>query len=243
MFLKYGKKDNLEKLKDGGIFFSPCKVFQNIEKEQLNKGQGDQWDGTLTTKAIEVELYADGFYKKLSDIDFSVIVSKSENTPIFCIKAAESYHVTQEQYKKIRIQSPDWTHVLVIEDESAFLENIRFNMRNKAFAHKVFYENVICDDFIEFLRFGKSDIRFYTPKYKKSNDYMYMKVKLFADSNEVFIRIDDSNYYMTMYKKDVFFKGQNEYRIVLPYESITQGKLYDISPFEADIFEIEETII
>lgn len=243
MFLKYGTKEHLEGLKNGGMFFNPCKVFQDMEREQLNKGQGDRLDSSLTAKASEAILYSKEFYAKLSELDFSVIVQKSQNTPMFCIKVVDDYHISKEQYEEIKKQSEDWTHVLVIKDEVEFLENVRFSMKNKAFGHKVFYENVMCDDFIDFLKKGESDFLFYKPKASHRRYYMDIKVTRFDGSPGGIIRIDDSNYYKTMYKKDVFFKSQNEYRIVLPYESIDKGKLYSINPFEAEILDLGQTII
>ena len=233
MFLKYGTKEHLEGLRSGEMFFNPCKLFQNMEKEQINKGQGDQLDSFMAAKASEAVLFSNEFYAKLSAIDFLVIVPKSKSTPMFCIKVADDWHISKEQYEEIKKQSEDWTHVLVIRDEDAFLENVRFSMKNRAFGHKVFYENVICDDFVDFLKSGESDFRFYKPRASRRKYYMYIKET----------RIDDSNYYKTMYIKDFFFKSQNEYRIVLPYESIDKGKSYSIKPFEAEIFDIEQTII
>lgn len=243
MFLKYGTKEHLEGLKNGGMFFNPCKVFRDMEREQLNKGQGDRLDSSLTAKASEATLYSKEFYAKLSELDFSVIVQKSQNTPMFCIKVADDYHISKEQYEEIKKQSEDWTHVLVIRDEDAFLENVRFSMKNRAFGHEVFYENVMCDDFVDFLKSGESDFRFYKPRASRRRYYMDIKETRLDGSPGGILRIDDSNYYKTMYKKDVFFKSQNEYRIVLPYESIDKGKLYSINPFEAEILDLGQTII
>ena len=243
MFLKYGTKEHLEGLRSGEMFFNPCKLFQNMEEEQINKGQGDRLDSFMAAKASEVVLFSNEFYAKRSAIDFSVIVPKSKSTPMFCIKVADDWHISKEQYEEIKKQSEDWTHVLVIRDEDAFLENVRVSMKNRAFGHKVFYENVMCDDFVDFLKQGESDFLFYKPKASHRRYYMDIKVTRFDGSPGGIIRIDDSNYYKTMYKKDVFFKSQNEYRIVLPYESIDKGKLYSINPFEAEILDLGQTII
>ena len=43
-------------------------------------------------------------------------------------------------------------------------------------------------------------------------------------------------------EKTFFFKDQEEYRIVLPYEQIDKGKKYYIDPFPARVVKIDDLV-
>ena len=45
-----------------------------------------------------------------------------------------------------------------------------------------------------------------------------------------------------MFRKDTFFQSQQEYRIVLPREHITKGKIFIIHPFHARILPIDDLV-
>lgn len=56
-------------------------------------------------------------------------------------------------------------------------------------------------------------------------------------------RINDSNFYKTMFRKNTFFSNQVEYRVVLPYEKIGAGKQYSISPFNSTLCLIDDLVM
>lgn len=173
---------------------------------------------------------------------FSVICDGCQNIPIYCLKRAQNEYISQEECDKLNKDFPKHTHALIINEEEDFLENIRYSLKNKAFAHEVFYSDKFTTDYIQFLLNGDSDIMFYKSRVKRPLLYYDMEVKLFENVNTTTIRIDESNAYKTMFHKGEFFRYQNEYRIVLPYERITNGKIYKVEPFNAKLVKIKDMV-
>ena len=58
MFLiKFGKKEYLEQLINGKIYFSNARRFIAMEEEQQKKGQGDAYEGRILLPAFNVEIH------------------------------------------------------------------------------------------------------------------------------------------------------------------------------------------
>lgn len=172
MIVKYGEEQHLLNLMTKWqIFFNLCKYFRDLEEKQLKKGIADQNDGGISASSVKVIVETnDGTVYNNTSMDFVFIVNHCLKTPIFCMKKTISEIITARERIKLRDQFPNHTHALIIEDEDAFLENIRYNFRNKAFSHVIFYQNEFLTDITDFLINGKSNTRFYEPK--KSQDIM-----------------------------------------------------------------------
>ena len=238
MFIKFGKEEHLKSLMEKGeIFFNPCIKFRNWEKDD---GIKDTQDGGIKIKAMETKISNScGVTQKVKNIALGFIIEPAKNIPVFCLFQIENIQELNEQKREIEKQFPDYSHALIIEDEEDFLENIRFSFRNKAFCHKIFYQDMFYEDFLEFLYKGKSDVLFYSPQKKKDRLYAYIKYEP-IDGSIRQLDIDDSNFYKTMYTKRTNYIAQREYRIVLPYEQIDKGKIFNIQPFNAMLVKIEE---
>ena len=244
MFIKYSTEEYLKNLVEKGeMYFNPAKRFRELEERQKLKGQGDRHDSGLHSRANAAILERpDGCFVAVRNLDNSIIMGPAQDTPVFCLKCADTEFITQEYYEEIKLQFPAYTHALIIDNERDFLENIRFSLRNRAFSHKVFYQNEYFVDFIDFMYSGCSDTRFYPIKKRGRHYYAHIR---FEDTNGRIERdffIDDSNYFRTMFRKDLFFQRQNEYRIVLPYERSKEGKIFQIQPFRARILSIDNLI-
>ena len=242
MLVKYRKEEHLIALRDKGeMFFSPCKKFRGIEEEQKQKGMGDINDGGTHFPAEKVCMTSsDGSRTVLNNANISLIMKPALNTPTFCLREAETEFVSASYREKLRNQFPEHTHALIIDDEEEFLEQVRYHFRSKAFAHNIFYQDNFLYDFWEFLKFGQSIIRFYPPT---ANQKYYSEMMYVRNSGEKeYLRIDDSNFYRTMFRKDLFFIDQQEMRIVLPYEKIDNGKPYYIGAIKANIVKIDDLV-
>lgn len=243
MFIKFGSKEHLSSLMGSGeMFFNPCEYFRNLEDEERKKGIGDANDGGICSKfenALVVDTAKNCY--TLSGQSLSVITAPSLHTPIFCLRKTEQKHISFEYRKKLRDQFPSHTHALVIEDEHSFLESIRFSFHNKAFAHKIFYQDDWYIDYIEFIRSGSSDIFFYPTKNHRNSYYMALNY-ISHNGEKTILTIDNSNFYKTMFCKSLFFKDQEEYRIVLPYEQISSGEKYYIEPLDSYLCTIDDLV-
>ena len=84
-------------------------------------------------------------------------------------------------------------------------------------------------------------MNFYQPKPKEKEYFGTMTLKPIDGKEEQF-RIDNSNYYRTMFRKATFFSDQQEFRIVLPYERIDNGQNYQIGPIQSELVNIDDLI-
>ena len=233
MFIKYGEEQHLVSLMNkGDMYYNPCKYFRDLEDVQKLRGIGDGNDGGMVSEFKTLRMLAsDGDEHVTHDRNFSIIVEPALKTPVFCLRKTDTEHISNDYREKLRSQFPKHTHALIIRDESEFKENVRYSLRNKAFAHTVFYEKQFMKEFFDFLKSGSSDIQFYAPKSTGAMYYMEISVQKVGDNTIERLFIDYSNYYKTMFRKDSFFSDQYEYRFVLPYEQIIAGKAFNISPF------------
>ena len=244
MLIKYGQECHLKDfMEKGEMYFNPCKYFRELEEKQKKKGIGDGKDGGIHGMANKIKMiYSNGEVIEAGESESSIIVQPALSTPIYCMRKCCSANISKEYRDKLRDQFPEHTHALLIHDEKGFLENVRYNMRNKVFAHDILYEDKFTVDFLEFICTGDSDILFYKPK-KKSSYYMkliYEPEDKTAQQRHIYI--DHSNFYKTMYRKDMFFQDQAEYRLVLPREKIEKGKKYYIEPFSAKLVKIDDLV-
>lgn len=244
MFVKLGQEKHLyDLMTKGEMFFNPCKYFRDLEEEQKQKGIGDGRDGAITAQTDSACFVStEGRRSELNHSTLSVIVEQALPTPIFCMRKVDNEFISAEYRKKLKEQFPEHTHALIIRDEAEFLENIRYSFKNRVFAHSIFYQDRLTTDFISFLKNGSSDTRFYAPK-PRQRYYMEAFYEPIDKSEEGYrFFIDDTNFYKTMYKKDLYFSDQKEYRLVLPYEEIETGIPHNIEPFNAELVSIDELV-
>ena len=241
MFIKLGQEKFLSKMRtDGELLFRPCQQFREFEEKQMQKGIGDKNDGGLYAKAITCKISKGEKVILQENVKSGFICEECRYTPMFCITQCEAEYIPKKEYIKLKEQFPNYTHALLIENEQAFLENIRFHFKSRAFAHSVFYQDDFYIDFLQFLLNGKSDIAFYVPK--KTKSYYFQACFEDMNGNKTEWVPDKSNVYRTMYKKMKFFENQKEYRVVLPYESWIQEKVCKIEPVESKLVKIEDLI-
>lgn len=245
MFIKYGEEQHLYNLMTyGEMFFNPCKYFRDLEEEQKQKGIGDGNDGSMTAPIDNAyAITPEGKRIELKSGKLSIIVEEALQTPIFCMRKVDSEFISLDYRKKLMVQFPKHTHALIIRNETELLENIRYKLRNKVFAHSVFYQDNYHIDFVQFLKNGSSDIRFYEPRRR---DRYFIEVRYEpldgSEKSERFF-IDDTNFYKTMYRKDLYFSDQTEYRLVLPYEKIESGvKHYIDPPIKAELISLDALV-
>ena len=156
---------------------------------------------------------------------------------------ASSPIISIHERELIREQFPDHTHALVIPEEKDFLDSVQNSFDQKAFSHRIFYQDKFYTDFLEFLCRGKSDTKFIEPE-ASSNYYAdFFMIPENRDIPPTHCRINDSNFYKTMFRKNTFFSNQVEYRVVLPYEKIGAGKQYSISPFNSTLCLIDDLVM
>ncbi len=243
MFIKYGEAKYLENFyRLGEMYFSPCVKFRELEESQV-KGIGDKDDGGIRTRNSQCYIAPqNGQAFFVSNAEISFITDCCRFTPTYCLKHTNTPYISEQEYITLSNQFPKHTHALIIENEDDFLENVRYHFRNKAFAHKIYYQDDLMTDFSEFLFNGDSDIQFYKPTAPKHKYFFEVVEKNLDDITIRSLRIDKSNAHKTMFRKGLFFKTQQEYRIVLPHLKIGEGTTYNIAPFNAKLIQIKELL-
>ena len=224
----------------GAMFFNPIKKFRELEEEQKKKGIGDANDGSIHATAEKAWISQSNKMAVLNNANISVITDPALKIPAYCLRKTETEYISAIYREKLREQFPEHTHALIIEDEEEFLEQVRYRFRNKAFAHDIFYQDDFLLDFWNFLKCGQSDIMFYKPNAKKR----YYSEMLFEHNSGTreYLRIDDSNFYRTAFRKDIFFSDQKEFRIVLPHEKIIAGKIYEVGAIRSTLVKIDDLV-
>ena len=113
--------------------------------------------------------------------------------------------------------------------------------QGKAFAHQVIYEgDVLTTNFYEFIKTGESDISFNQLEKQEGEYEIWHYFPIHGQKEEV--KINNINAHKTIYRKNIFFESQKEYRIVLPYERIEDGCIYKIEPFQAELIRLDDLI-
>lgn len=243
MFIKYGEANYLEQFyRLGEMYFSPCDKFRKLEENQV-KGIGDKNDGGIHTKNNQCYVVPkNGKSFSASNVEISFIADCCRHIPTYCLKQTNTACISEQEYKVLSNQFPQHTHALIIENEDDFLENVRFHFKSKAFAHRIFYQDDMLTDFSDFLFNGDSDTQFYKPHASK-HKYFFEIVETNLDNIPVrSLRIDKSNAHKTMFRKGLFFKQQQEYRIVLPHLEIKESTIYNIAPFNAQLIQLKDLL-
>lgn len=242
MLIKFGQEQHMVDLRDkGAMFFNPIKKFREFEEEQKKKGIGDANDGSIHTTAEKAWISQSNKMAVLNNANISVITDPALKIPAYCLRKTETEYISATYCEKLREQFPEHTHALIIEDEEEFLEQVRYRFRNRAFAHTVFYQDNFYEDFWRFLKHDESAIRFYKHKKSKKQYYSEMIFEHNSGTRE-YLRIDDSNFYRTAFRKDIFFSDQKEFRIVLPHEKITAGKIYEVGAIRSTLVKIDDLV-
>ncbi len=217
ILLQFGKRERLESLKQGKIYFSSIKSFRAIEKEQMNKGQGDINDGKFVVKADNVQYFHPVIGQllfTLNNIEIPIDFDGNENYPAICFAKTETNEQKQIIYslldlEKIIEQFPTHDAILVVFDVEKFIERLREYFGEALVAEEIKYydKNRITTDIVHYLT----------------------------------STVTTENKYKTAFVKDVFFKDQREFRCILK-DGYNCDQVYDLNgdlDF-AEILSIEE---
>ena len=228
--LKFGKYPHIKEFAKGSLYCSPARTFWKIEKDLNRKGQGDILEGgmrlfiqqmTLTENGTNKALYKNG--KTRIPVYFSV-----EDIPVFCLFIVgegdcsvnefgdPTINLSEDIKKTIKDHFPDADSVGVIKDPDSFIHDVEDTVGHEVKYGKVHYFHIDKG-------FPAND------GINTANDLEYIKY-LTQDTPPINGRycLASAYSYRALFCKDVFFKDEHEYRIILPSETITHGTHYPI---------------
>lgn len=97
VFLKFGKKENLEKLQTGNIYMKEAKYFRELETMSGMVGMGDKYDSCTVQR--DVPIWINGV--KIPNADWFVGTNTmDEKTPIFCCTCLKEKDFIYDSLKK-----------------------------------------------------------------------------------------------------------------------------------------------
>ncbi|WP_160691681.1 hypothetical protein [Clostridium sp. C2-6-12] len=194
--IKFGAKENVEKLQSGDIFMQPMKYYRELEEKYKKKGQGDKYEGKLhmTCPGGIISLEETHQSKVLS---CSISYSEYERNLVGCfynvdeerLKAKNSNDITPDIIDfndKEKQEFANWGDTALVIYKPQFIK--RLEMKLKEY-------NIKC---------VTNKVKYYNPKNPDQNCIN-----------------DYQNYYDSMlFWKDDYFINQNEFRIILSKKSI-----------------------
>ena len=231
-FVKFGEKFFNEKLQKGEVYFSHSKKMNDIETKELIKGQGDKFDGKHIMILKNIKIIDENGDEKVFNHKIRIIISypNVEDMPMYCMsyiskkfckdyKNKKNYKVDcgYDFEKTIREHFPKADSALVILDIRSFLKQIESNgyVNGKLLHEKIGYYSMNN----EYL-----DLRLY--KFMcgyPADEPLDMKRPLsfaFPDRHKI------------LFCKDVYFEGEEEYRLLLPERRISEPKTIKIDKIE-----------
>lgn len=233
--LKFGQRDHIDQFAAGSIYCSNAVTIRKIEKEIRIKGQGDILEGSSKVFAQRFSLYShenDQLVFSAGMSNMLVHYVPADFIPVFCLFAVferdckeddngiPRINLSDTTKKVIREHFPNANAVAIIKNPSLFIENVRDTIGYEIKSELVHYFHI--DNGYEAAD-GK----------QTAMDMDYMKY-LVQDTppkrGEGMVEYSFSaNYvYRVLMCKDIFFVDEQEFRIVLPYESIKEGTAYPV---------------
>lgn len=199
-FIKFGKQENLEKLRNGQLYMKNAKFYRDLEEESGHKGMGDQYEGAIVS--FDVPIQIDGIslpnatvMKQTSNID--------DQTPIFCCSCfteEDLEYYNKEDCWKLKEGLFDWDTIASEFGEYALI-----------IPHPRYFLGAI----IQHCENSNMDIRF------KEIQYVQM------DESNAHLKYYNNNL-SQFFIKDDSFRYQKEFRILLANQFTGEDKDYTI---------------
>lgn len=246
--LKFGKRKHIEKFASGILHCSNAKTFWKIEEDKKIKGQGDLLEAGSRIHAQQLvvkEIGMDGIITTAGKSNVLVHAESAAEIPVFCLFAVYKddcviddkgdFQICLSEEKKQTIQEhfPEADTVAIIKNVDEFLNDVEKSIGHQIKHELVHYFNIDKGYEVNHGQDIANDIEYY--KYV-TQDTPPQKVGKYT--RVVF----NSDYaYRVLFCKDVFFCGEQEYRILLPFEKINGSKDYPFTrSVEIEVKNIDE---
>ena len=189
VFLKFGNKENLEKLQSGNIYMKNAKYFRELETSGGIVGMGDRYDSCIVQR--DAPIWINGV--KLPNADWLVETNtRDEKTPIFCCSCLKEEDFIYDPLKKE-----------YIVDRKAFcVEELKKDFGE--FVLIIPYPEVFIARIKEYCEANSIDLQFKEVTYV---DY--------DDKNKKWIKEYKNNLSLFFIKDRRRFENQKEFRLLL----------------------------
>lgn len=232
--LKFGKREHLESLVKGNIYCSNAVILWGIEDKLKIKGQGDILEASTRMFAQKMIMQHPDTKEVITECGKAnglVRMEPAEKMPVFCMFAVYEndckvddagnliINLSNDKKKTIREHFPNADAVAIIPNPEVFIEDVKRSIGTEIKAERVNYFHI--------------DKGYETNDGRTAMDMEYIKYLI---QDAVSEKVDGGTKYTfyadyafrVLFCKDVFFEKEQEYRIVLPNETIEAGKSYPV---------------
>lgn len=245
--LKFGKKEHLQSLIAGNLYFSNAVTFWGIENKLNIRGQGDILEASTKLFAQKTTILSQDTNEVIVEFGNSsglVIVEQAKKMPVFCLFSVYEedcitddrgeliINLSEGKKKTIREHFPDADAVVVIPNPDRFIDDVKASIGFDMIADTVQYfyidKGIITND-------GEIAIDM------RLMEYITQDTPLLEEKEGVCYRFYSDYAYRVLFCKDVFFTHEQEFRIVLPSEIIDGGTNYLVKlSTKYEIYDLDE---
>jgi hypothetical protein len=253
LLIKFIESKYLDSFLQGNLYFSNAKIYRNLEEKQQQKGQGDKLEGILNFTGYNTTMQSNDnpskIYKLPDKIDFTSCFPYIDNKPVFCLFACNAndcqttetgsvyLKFNEETKKQIQRDFPKSDKAIIIKNPKNFITKImqKFNITK---VDKVSYfhcntETALSEEMLNYICQSAKNAGIISP----TEVIMY---GICPTTKEIKYLITTNNVWRLLFCKDNYFKGQQEFRIILPNENIFEPKEYNFD-FNGVDFSVVDT--
>jgi predicted SprT family Zn-dependent metalloprotease len=232
--LKFGRSEHINSFIEGKLYCSNAETFWGIEDRLKLRGQGDRLEASsmIFAKNVLIQSHDDNSdVARIGRFNGLVRYEPAKKIPVFCLFAILNnecyididgnlkFNLADRTKQVIREHFPNADSVAIISNPSQFLSDIQSSIGYEIKHELVHYYNIYKG--------------FETNDGEQAMDMDYMR---YLSQDVLPIVINGTTQYSfcadyvyrALLCKDVYFEDEQEYRIVLPTETIDNGKTYPV---------------
>ena len=233
--LKIGQKCHLEEFVAGSLYCSTAEMFWGIENNKKIKGQGDVLEAGSKIFALNMiaQKYGSGeIVEMCKNSSILVHYEPAKNIPVFCLFSVYDddcivdeqgnlcINLSQEQKKTIKDHFPKADSVAVITLPEQFLDDVQKSIGCFVKHGKVNYFHI--ENGLPTLDGDRAAVEMEYYKYLTQDT-----APIVAEGKKIY-SFNEKYVFRVLFCKDIYFRNEKEYRIVLPNETINNSKSYPI---------------
>lgn len=235
-FLKFGRMTHVKELADGNLYCSNAETFWGIEKNLKIKGQGDILEGGSRIFAQNMTMKSNESNEITTlNMNANVLIhyDSARRIPVYCLfivydddcevddKGNAVIVLSEEKQRTIREHFPNADSVAIISKPELFLDDMQASIGTRVEHEAVHYFHI---DKGFSVKDGNQIAM--DNEYLK---YLVQDVPPVIENGKRKYTFKATYVYRVLFCKDVYFRDEQEYRIVLPDDVITEGTYYSVN--------------
>lgn len=231
--LKFWKKEHLEKLQNGDLFFGNAVGYRQIEESLKIKGQGDKLEASTKIFAENLKMIDNNSNQTIiNNVKARTVFHypDADFMPVFCLFAVlEDDCITEDSSGKICLSKsikdtitshfPEADSVAIINNPKQFIKDIKKSISKNVVADLVNYF-YIDNGFPNKDGTVSLDIKYFKYLTQDTPPSIVENIKKYSFNVKYVYRI--------LLCKDIYFANEHEFRIILPKEKIEKSKTYHV---------------